>query len=478
LNLFGGIDVGTSGVKVIICDEFGAIVSSISRKFRFPELKTPEGYAEQDPNIWWNEVKKALKMTIKDLENKFIFSSDIKAISVDSTSGTILPINKDHFPIHNALMYNDYRATKEADLINEIAKDFYLKFKPSFALSKILWIKLNEPKLYHNAHRFVHAADFLIGNLTGNFSLSDSSNTLKTGYDIIKKRWPSFLEELGITLDKLPQVVSPGEKVGDISKTCAKETGLSTATSVVAGATDSVAGVIASGAVTPGDIFNVIGTTLVERVVTKKLIVDKKGRIYCHSLPTGFLPGGASNVGGEVLKKYFPNEDLKIMDKKSVEYKPSNLIIYPLARKGERLPFINPKAESFVIGKPENKFHLFTGCLEAIAFVEKWILELLKDLGAKLGNYVYSTGGGAYSDEWCQIRSDILGKVVRRPEIVESAMGSAILAATYGKYGDLTLATKKMVHIRNEFRPDSYLTKIYNDIYKKFREECDKRNYK
>ncbi|MFX1449271.1 MAG: FGGY-family carbohydrate kinase [Promethearchaeota archaeon] len=477
--LFGGIDVGTTGVKVIISDDQGNIISSVSRNFKLPELSLPEGYSEQDPKIWWHEVKKALKLTINDLETKFMFASDIKAISVDSTSGTVFPIDKSHAPLHNALMYNDNRAIKEAMEINDVSQDFYLKFKPSFALSKILWIIKNQPKIYENTYKFVHATDYLIGNLTGDFSISDSSTTLKTGYDIIKKCWPSFLEKLGINLDKLPDVTQPGEKVGEISKDCAKETGLSTATNVVAGVTDSTAGVIAAGAVNPGDIFNVIGTTLVERVVTKKLIIDNIGRVYCHLLPTGnFLPGGASNVGGEVLSKYFPNDNLKVMDKKSIEYKPSNLIIYPLARKGERFPFINPSAESFVIGQPKDKYHLFTGCLEAVAFVERWILELFKELGAKLGDTVYSTGGGAYSNEWCQIRADILNKIVRRPMIVESAMGSAILAATYAFYDNLNKATKNMVHYKDHFVPNLQMKKIYDPIYKKFREECDKRNYK
>ncbi|NVM02174.1 MAG: hypothetical protein HWN67_07550 [Candidatus Helarchaeota archaeon] len=477
--LFGGIDVGTTGVKVIISDEQGNVISSISHDFKFSKLSLPDGYSEQNPKIWWEELKSTLKLIIRDLEGKFLFASDIKAISVDSTSGTIIPIDKNHEPLHNALMYNDNRSINEAKKINDLSQDFYLKFKPSFALSKILWFRENKPKMYINTYKFVHAADYLVGKLTGDFSISDSSNSLKTGYDIIRKRWPPFFEELGITLDKLPEVVQPGEKIGEITKKCAEETGLSTATNVVAGVTDGTAGVIASGAVNPRDIFNVIGTTLVERVVTKKLIIDKEGRIYCHQLPTGnFLPGGASNVGGEVLKKHFPNDNLKVMDKKSTEYKPSNLIIYPLARKGERLPFINPLAESFVVGEPKDKYHLFTGCLEAVAYVERWILDILKKLGAKLGTTVYSTGGGAYSDEWCQIRADVLNKIIRRPMIVESAMGAAILAAKYAIYKDLVKATKKMVHYRDHFVPNSEMKKIYEAIYKKFRDECDKRNYK
>ena len=476
--LIGGIDVGTSGVKIIICDELGKIISSISRDFKFAQESLPEGHSEQDPNIWWDEVKKALTLIINDLQKNNLSASDINAISVDSTSGTIFPIDDEYIPLYNAMMYNDNRAINEAKKINEISQDFYLKFKPSFALSKILWFIKNKPQIFEKTYKFVHAADYLVGHLTGDFIFSDSSNTLKTGYDVINRRWPSFIEELGISFDLLPKVVQPGEKIGEISEDCAKETGLATSTTVVSGATDGTAGVICSGAVNLGDIFNVIGTTLVERVVTKNMIIDKKGRVYCHSLPSGFLPGGASNVGGKCLTKYFPNEDLKKMDKKSTNYKPSNLIIYPLARTGERFPFINSSAKHFIIGKPKDKFHLYTGYLEAVAYVERWILEILEKLGAKLGNKVTSTGGGAYSKEWCQIRADILNKVIQRPVIIESAMGSAILAATYAYYKDLVMATKKMVHIKDEFHPNSKMNKKYESIYKKFREECDKRNYK
>lgn len=476
--LFGGIDVGTTGVKIIICDELGNIAASISRDFKFPQESLPEGYSEQDPKIWWEEVKIGMKLIVKELKKKKLSPPDIVAISIDSTSGTVFPIDEKCEPLRNALMYNDNRAEMEANEINEISKDFYLKFNATFALSKILWIIRNEPQIFEKTYKFVHAADFLAGHLMNDFSFSDSSNTLKTGYDIIKKRWPSFIEELGISLELLPKVVQPGEKIGNISEDCAKETGFSTSTNVVAGVTDATAGVIASGAVHLGDIFNIIGTTLVERVVTKNLIIDKEGRVYCHSLPTGFLPGGASNVGGECLKKYFPDGDLKEMDQKSIDYKPSNLIIYPLARTGERFPFINPSAKHFIVGKPKDKYHLYTGYLEAIGFVEKWILEVLEELGAKLGNTVSSTGGGAYSKEWCQIRADILNKIIRRPVIIESAMGSAILAATFAHYKDIIKTTKKMVHIKDEFHPNLEMNKKYNPIYKKFREECNKRNYK
>jgi len=113
---------------------------------------------------------------------------------------------------------------------------------------------------------------------------------------------------------------------------------------VVAGATDGTASFIASGAVAPGEWNSTLGTTLVVRGVSRELIKDPSGGVYCHAHPMGYwLPGGASSTGGECLKHSFPGEDWAALDREALARAPTALVVYPLARVGERLPFHQPR---------------------------------------------------------------------------------------------------------------------------------------
>ncbi|MCK4326090.1 hypothetical protein KAW55_04990, partial [bacterium] len=224
---FLGLDVGTQGVRAIICDKEGEVIAQSCRPIASDSnKKLPPGWAEQDPFSWWEGVSISLKELLASLKEKGISSQEIRAISVTSTSGTILPLGEGDEPLRKAIMYNDNRAVEEARLVNEAGENLVAKlgyqFKPSFALSKILWMKKHEPKIYNRTKKFIHATDFIIGKLTGNYSTSDTSNALKTGYDLIDKRWPRFISrDLEIPHRLFPEVVPPGTPIGSISPECA-----------------------------------------------------------------------------------------------------------------------------------------------------------------------------------------------------------------------------------------------------------------
>lgn len=495
--LFMGVDVGTTGVRIIVCNEKGELFAQVSRSLpvspplplttpletKVSKRDLPEGWVEQDPVRWWEVTRTCLQDIIFHLHKKEISASSITAVSVDSTSGTIVPVDGKGNPLRPAIIYNDNRAFREAERINELATHLTNKmgyqFQSSFALPKIVWIKEQEPPIYRLTHKFIHAADYINGKLTGIFEVTDTSNVLKTGFDLVDYQWPDFIiKSLGIPLQKLPRVVKTGEVIGCISRDCARETGLETSIKVVAGATDGTAAFIASGAVEPGDWNTNLGTTLVVRGVSRHLIKDPRGRIYCHLHPDGYwLPGGASNVGGECLEKVFPSRQFSHLDQKVTDYLPSSLIIYPLVRRGERFPFISQQAEGFVEGIPRNEYELYAGYLEGVGYSEKWCYDLVKELGAEVGDKVYTTGGGTRSQTWLQIRANILNKVFYLPLITESAMGGAIIAASRTCYSGLTAAVKNMFRINKIIYPQKDKVSLYTDRYLRFRALCRQRGW-
>lgn len=480
-----GLDVGTQGARAVVCDGEGKILAEAAEQYRSPRYINliPPGHAEQDPADWWSAASACLHRVTDEFRYAGRSPQGIKAIAVDSTSGTIVFLDKSGKPLRPAIMYNDTRAVNEADECNsagaELIEKLGYKFASSFALPKILWIKRNEPQIFEQTACFVHAADYIVSQLTGNFRISDMSNALKTGYDLVDRCWPDFINSaLGIPTHLLPQIVSPGYIIGRVSELCARETGLAPGTPVAAGVTDGTAGFLASGAVRVGDWNSTIGTTLVLRGVSTDLIKDTKGRVYCHAHPQGYwLPGGASNVGAECLEKLFHGRNLDEFNAYVPQYSPTSLLVYPLVRTGERLPFVDSHAEGFIIGEPRDSRDLYAAHLEGVGYVERWCLELLEGLGAEVGDTVYTTGGGAKSTEWMQVRANILNKRVVRPQSTECAVGAAAVAASKSIFSDLESAVGAMIKPGESVEPDKAQTNVYAERYQAFREACTRRGY-
>jgi Sugar (pentulose and hexulose) kinases len=156
---------------------------------------------------------------------------------------------------------------------------------------------------------------------------------------------------------------------------------------------------------------------------------------------------------------------------------PTALVLYPLARKGERLPFLHADAEGFVIGRVDDETALYAAGLEAVALVERWIYELLDSLGAGYPKAVFTTGGGARSRVWSQLRADVLQVEVRVPEISEAAMGSAVLAASKTLYSSLESASRAMVRIGYCVEPRPEHAEVYVQKLKALRGACAERGY-
>ena len=479
-----GIDVGTQGARVVVCDAQGTVWAQAEESFQVVGVsKLPSGWAEQDPQTWWQALQLVLSKIVAQLRKRDIDLAAIEAMSITSTSGTILPIDRQGRPLHPALMYNDGRAQAEAELVQvagqEQAKRLGYRFGPSFALAKILWLRRHEPDLFEKAYAFIHAADFIVGQLTGEFTTTDFSNALKTGYDLQAERWPDFIETaFEIPLDKLPTVVHPGQKIAVTAGAWTETSGLSAGIPVLAGMTDGCTSQISAGAVAPGEWNSTVGTTLVIKGVTEQLMLDPQGRIYSHRHPAGYwLPGGASNTGGEAMSQRFSKERWGELNAQVLKVAPTEVIRYPLARRGERFPFAHPQAEGFVVNPSDDEAIAYTAYLEGVGYVERLAYELLTDLGAVVGSTIYSAGGATRSRVWSQLRADILGRTLARPEFTGGAMGAAIIAAGGCWYEGVIPAAQSMVQLTERVEPRAEVVQAYEARYQHFREACEERGY-
>ena len=480
-NLFCGIDLGTQGARCIFSDGLGHIAAEGEAEFGEASFRKDERF-EQEPREWFAALGRSLRDAVSCLK-RAARVEDVRAIGVTSTSGTLCVLDDAYNPLCPAMMYSDSRSREEAQAVQKAAGDLTdrlgYRFKPSFALPKILWLKNHRPELFEKACIFTSPTDLVIGWLTGSWGTTDQTNALKYGYDLLENRWPGFIEHnLGIPRDKLPQVTTTGDRVGELQPRRAEALGLLPGVPVAAGLTDGCAAQVSSGAVNPGDFNTTIGTTLVIKGVTNRLLIDPLGRIYCHRHPNGWwLPGGASNTGAECLAREFGDQETWERSPRAASLSPTSLVAYPLVGTGERFPFVSAEAEGFLIGQPASRNELFAAYLEGVACVERLAFETLEEMGADLGDRVYSAGGGAQSESWLQIRADVLQKRVLRPEVTGAAMGAAIVAAAMGRYEDIPEAAGRMVRIESEKTPRPEQAEVYEAKYRKFVAACDNRGY-
>ena len=489
MKILLGVDVGTQGVRVLAAAAEGQVLARAFKRFKPPSQPNPTLH-EQDARLWWQAAAGCLREVMDALGRAGASAKAVAAICVDSTSGTILPISKAGEPLAHAIMYNDGRAVAEAEEINQAAQAHCAahgyRFSASYALAKILWLKRRQPDVFNAAWKIIHATDYISGMLTGDFNKSDFSSALKTGCDLIAGRWPAFIEgKLGIPLSKLPEVGPSGRVVGTVSAACAAQTGLSTETKVCAGMTDGTAAFLASGARQVGDFNSTLGTTLVLKGNWDRIVIDPQGRIYSHKHPAGWwLPGGASNVGGECLAVRFEGKDLQALDRAAIKCLPTDLVIYPLVRSGERLPFADPGATGFIADRQgpvdilqceEDVF--YAAHLEGVAYVERMCYEVIESLGVRVNPVIYATGAAAKSKEWRVIRASVLGKPLAVPECTDSAFGACVLAAANIVHDGLAAASKAMVRIQEETPPDARLAGVYRQRYEQFKAICREKGY-
>lgn len=473
-TFFLGIDIGTQGARIVLIDKNGTQVAAKEEVFPLSETSREE----QSPITWWECVDRLMPALLNEAK-QIIPLSDISAVAVTSTSGTIIPLDHSFDPLHPAIMYSDPRSADEAAFCKEVAssivKKGYTAFNASSGLPKMKWFLNQFPDKIPQLYKFIHAADFITGRLCGEYGVTDYTNAMKSGYNIHDFNWPDYItDKIGICKDWLQEVKPSGEPTGKIKPELAEAWGLPSSVIVTTGVTDGCASQIAAGAVSPGQWNTTIGTTLVIKGVTQKEVTDPLGAIYNHRHPAGYwMPGGASNTGADWVSKLFNGEDLKELNEKAGSHLPASSLAWPLLQTGERFPFVSPNATGF--WPDADTVEKFTAAMEGVAFIERYAYETIAHLSGEKIERIFSAGGGSNSDTWMKIRSSVINVPVCKMKNVSGAAGAAILAASRSFYSSLQEAAAAMVIPELTIKPDPTLVQLYDDKYKLFIEELKRR---
>ncbi len=409
---FIGIDFGTSGARSCVIDAEGMIIAEDKRDFG-----TLQEYERAD--IWrevlWDLIT-ALPPAIR---------SQLSAIALDGTSGTVLACDAELTSRHPPLLYNDDRAVSEAQLIAKTAAPGHPAAAASSGLAKVLWLK---KRLGHTGARiYLNQADWLSGLLTEQVGFSDYHNALKMGLDLDTLKWPAWVDSLA-DAGTLPTPVAPGTPIATVSRSRARYLGVHSDCRVRAGTTDSIAAFLAAGVTHSGDAVTSLGSTLVLKLLSDTRVESTEHGVYSHWFGTRWLAGGASNAGGAVLRSFFDDRTLAALSEKIDPSTASPLDYLPLPRPGERFPVNDPTLAPRLTPRPADDAEFLHGLLESLARIECRGYALLAELGATPLRRVETAGGGAQNRVWADIRQRLIGVPVIQATHTQAAYGAALLA--------------------------------------------------
>ena len=477
------LDLGTTGCRTYIFDLVGTIIASDYQEWEsfYP---TPS-YVEQNANSWWNSIKKTIEAAIK---KSGIDKTEIVSLSVTNQRETIVPVDKDGNPLHNALVWQDRRTTDQVEFIKDkigidkIYKTTGLTIDPYFSATKILWFKDKKPDIYQKTHKFLLVSDFIIYKLTGQFC-TDFSNASRTMlFDINNLRYSEDIaSEMGLDLDKMPNTVESGVDIGEI---VTDETDFDKKTLVVTGAGDQQSAALGVGVVSPGEIKCTTGTGsfILAYLSEPKFDPEKRVLCSCHAIPGSWVQEASIFTSGAALR-WFRDQvgqpecmaaaegqdpyDIMTAEAEKSPIGANGLMIIPHLI-GAGAPHWNPYAKGIIYGLSlgHQRRDLYRAVLEGVAFEVKKNIQVFKDLGIEPKELLL-TGGGSRSDFWNQIYADVLGITCVRNIIEEAtSLGAAILAASgAGLFPDVAKAAENLCKVDKKWVPNEESKKIYDKIY-------------
>ncbi len=422
-NLAIGIDVGTSGVRAVAMDASGRIVANAAT--RLADITNNH----RDPQGWRIAFERTLDQVLEEVNR-----ADVSWLCVDGTSGTVLAIDANGQPLAEPLMYSD--AVPDAEILSLIAR-LAPRESAAHGATSGLGKALMFSSLPGVAH-VLHQADWIAGQLTGRFDLTDENNALKTGYDPVKREWPAWISETGMKPGLLPHVLPAGARMAAVSPAAVMRFGLTESATIIAGTTDGCASFLATGASQPGEAVTALGSTLTVKILSSEPLFAPEFGLYSHRIGNMWLAGGASNTGGNVLRHFF--DDAQLVELTTLINPESDLGLdfYPLLKPGERFPINDPNMSPCMEPRPDSDHQFLQALLEGMAGIEALAYQRLGELGAPALSSIRTVGGGSGNPVWSRIRQRKMAVPFPEARSEEAAAGTALLALGTFSMGDET----------------------------------------
>jgi xylulokinase len=480
---FIGIDLGTSGVKVIAVDRAGGPLASATEAFDFDRPRP--GWTETRPELWWQASARALRAVVARLGDRPIAGVGMSGQmhgSVFLDEGALAGAGRRGIAaIRPALMWNDQRTEPQRAEIDERLGGRRASVERTgcpalcgLTAPKLLWFREQEPELAARLATFCMPKDFIVLNLTGALSTDVGEGSGTMLFDNEARAWNrDTLDLLGIDPALLPPAHESCTVVGEVTEWAASISGIPAGTPVATGSGDNQAAAIGAGVVDPGEVLAILGTSGVvlapSGTAGPDLEGDPPGRLnlFCDSTGTADTPGGhvlsgcmLSAAGSlewarSVLAPGVPFEEM--LDEAAAAPPGCDGLVFLPYLTGERCPIPDPDARGGWIGltRGHTRAHLVRAVLEGVSFGLAQILDIARDVAGEPA-LIRLTGGGAKSPLWRRIIADAFGLPVATLEIDEgSALGAAAMGAcAVGAFPDARAVADAWVTLAPETAPD------------------------
>lgn len=484
------IDCGTQSLRSMLFDTEGTLLAK--EKIEYPSYYSEKpGWAEQEPTRFWDalcQTCKSLSISHPDLFNK------IEGVGVTTQRDSMINLDVEGKPLRPVITWLDQRKAKPVYEPNFIMKSIFKAIGMYESLlktqmdGKCNWIMQNQPEIWEKTFKYLQVSGFLNYKLTGNYNDSIASQIGHIPFNYKKMRWasgnelPNYL--FRISRSKLPDLIKPGEIIGNISKQASLLTGIPENIPVIACGSDKGCETIGMGVIDTTMASISFGTTATVQTMTKKYFeVLKHMPAYPATLP-GYYNPEVEIFRGYWMITWFKNEfghkeiqeaesrglAPELLLNKLLEEVPAGsmgLMMQPYWSPGLKTP--SAKGAMIGFGDVHQRPHIYKAIIEGLAFALKEGLHKIEKSGKTKIQKLAVSGGASQSDEICQISADIFNLPLMRGKTFEtSGLGAAIIiSAGIGEYPDIFKAIEKMVHYDKVFNPDVKHVDLYKHLYER-----------
>ena len=485
------IDCGTQSVRALLFDQHGHLKYKVKKEFE-PYFSKKPGFAEQEPDLYFEKIIECLKELVEKAGDEAINAQGI-CMSVLRDTGVFL--DEAYDVVRPSILWLDQR-------VAECSKPLKLKDRAIFKavrmeraiqitrkLSKVNWIRENEPENWVKTKHYVLLPGYLQYKLTGVLVDSVANQIGHVPFNYKTQNWPKSNSDyrwdvFGIEKSKLYQLNKPGEIVGTLLPDVVVRTGLSKDMVVISGGSDKGCETLGVGCVHLTQASISFGTTATVQTTSSRYFEPILFMpAYPAVIPDHYNPEVQIFRGYWMIrwfKQEFANRELVEALEKGIEPEvllneclkdippgSEGLILQPYWTPGLK----NPDAKGSVIGFNDchTRAHFYRAIIEGINYgLLDGIRKIESKSKVKVKNIMVS-GGGSQSDEICQITADMFNLPVSKGETYEAAgLGAAIIAFVgLGTYNSYENAVKNMVRMDQVFYPKAAAAKVYEQLYKR-----------
>lgn len=484
------IDCGTQSLRALIFSPAGELLDA--EKILYDPYVSPHpGWAEQDPDIFWNSLIQACQ-SLK-VRSPGLFES-VCGVGITSQRATMINVDETGLPLRPAITWLDQRKAVDRfpakNLVYPLLKLKGLDRVVSrlYKDGKCNWIRQNQPDIWQRTHKYLQVSGFLNHRLTGEFRDSVASQIGHIPFNYRKMDWCGALEPASIIFpvepEKRPEVISPGQMIGRISATAAAATGLTKGLPVIACGSDKGCETLGMGVMDMTMASLSFGTTATVQTTSRK---------YFEAIP--LMPPYPAPVPGHYnpeieifrgywmitwFKKEFAHKEVARAEKNGVlpeveldrllvQAPPGSMGLVVQPYWGPGLSHPDAKGAMIGFGDVHTKAHVYRAVIEGLAFALLDGVHTLEKRGKTTIQKLAVSGGASQSDQICQISADIFNRPLVRGKTTEtSGLGAAIItAAGVGLFESVDRAIENMVAYDTVFEPQADHAHIYKALYEK-----------